>query len=396
MPAANYFVSDANGHDTNAGTTWASAKKTIAAGLALVTGTAEIVAIAPGQYNEAITDPASAGASAAWNELCGDPWGIYTDGGANTHGETTENVIIYNRSTFPIRWTTNRNNYNYWRLRNLYCYGEASTGISVAPQPENLEILDCFGHSLQGSGIGISGGTTDTMVAKMYRCFGLGDDRGFSLRADRASFSTNPTVELYSCVGVSGGFTNSGSHVAGGIYLAGATAGTFTYIMAQNCSGFGYDMVSPYSVGIGSFILTYNKADLTRCFGMGYNGIQTLNAGGTITNCYGTALGGANLGTVTGVTSPAFIHSFPRLLRSSILNDALTDYSGSLSGEELYDIMGRLLEQTPGALEYIDAGGAQAPIGYEHDSNGNRGMQWTNDISASGGGAPIFGGNVFR
>jgi hypothetical protein len=383
MPTADWFVSAANGNDGSDGTSWSNAKATVAAGLALVDGTSQIVAIAPGYYNENLTDPPQAGGSGAWNELTGDPWGVYTDGTSATHGENPDNVVLYQQTTKTIQWSSDRDNYNFWRIRNIVACCIDDTAIQINPQPENFEMYDTYMWSGAGRGFLMAGGTTNTMLGVLYRCVGIGALAGIYVRADRSAFSDNPTAECYSCVGVGTGHQNSASHLSCGFYLGAVDTNTKTFAKLNNCSGFGYNQVSPFSAGIGgnTAMAANNKLTAIRCYAEGYHGIKYLTHDSSVDNYTNKHTSGTNDAGIDATLSnvPTHFPEFARLLMSSAdLIAEGADFSGELSGDATYDVLGNLLVDCVGPEEYVDDGHLIAPIGFDH-GNGNRGIGWTND-----------------
>lgn len=116
---ATYYVSDQNGSDANAGTSVGAAKKTIAAGLALMSSAGDILYIGPGVYYHTTTNEINgSGTIDSPKKIIGDPQAQYLT--SDTPGEVI--LTAMNSSTLiPAREVVGLNfsSDNYWHIENL-------------------------------------------------------------------------------------------------------------------------------------------------------------------------------------------------------------------------------------------------------------------------------------
>jgi hypothetical protein len=273
-------------------------------------------------------------------------------------------------------------------------------GVDINPAPANFEILDCFAYGKMGFSLANLAGASD--VCKMYRCLGVGRGRaGIQLHTARASYTASPAYELYSCIGVSNGRADGTNRGPGGILLNGTSTPRYVYAKLDNCAGFGRlgeTAGTQRPMGYGGYDANYCKLDATRCYAEGYHGTIRVDAASAFSDCYfrkhasGSDVSGGT--DVAGI--PQFMPSIPRMLQGSVLDDPIADYSGSLSGEELYDILGNLLTQSIGAEQWISSGYALGLPGFTHTANGGRGVNYVGPVSGGASGLPIFGRGVIR
>lgn len=385
MPQADWFVDSTNGNDGNNGTTWALAKATLNAGLALVDGVGQTVAVAPGTYHEAVTDPGNAGSSGNQNILVGDTLEEWTDGSAATHGLGNGVVCVTQlnvTNSHAFEWAAN---HNYWSIRRIAAFSRNYNGLFISSAPADIELIDCFGYG-GNSGINISGGTGGSDSQRIYRSIGIGAKYGgLLLGRTLGSFDSSPAIEVYHSIGIGGGRNDSASAGPAGMFINGGGASNYSYVKFVGCLGIclnGKATTGQVPSGMSGRNATYSKADLTRCYAHGYHGFKSFNGASTLTNCYYTKHPSGTSDGGTEVAVPQFIFQVPRLIGfAGRLEDVLTDYSGGLSDEELYDMFGHLLDQSVGAEEWLDETYIPGYMGYNSESS--LGQQWINDYTAT-------------
>jgi hypothetical protein len=316
MPQADYFVDTTGGSDAFAGTSWAAAKATIGAGLALVTTVGKTVAVAPGIYNEAVTDPGAAGSSGNQNILVGDTQEEYTDGGAATHGRGPGYVMLTrlsHTSQYPLLWAAN---HNYWRIQRIAAFARDYDAMRINTAPADFEMMDCFAYG-GWSGIHIGGGTGASDSTRLYRNFGIGKARaGITLGRSVGSFDSTPKIEVWNSIGIGGGRCDVNGMGPSGFCVNGGGSSSYSYIKYVGCAGFGltnYTGANNNPAGFRGRNSTYSKADFTRCYAHGYSGWGGYT-GSSWTDCRytkhpsGTSQGG------TEIAYPQFIFQIPRLI----------------------------------------------------------------------------------
>jgi len=148
---ATYYVSDQNGSDVNAGTSAGAAKKTVAAGLALMSAAGDILYIGPGVYYHTTTNNINgSGTIDNPKKIIGDTQAEYLT--SDTPGEVV--LTAMNSATMvPQRNITGLSfsSDSYWQVKNLTFVGYTGTsarGIfcstSVGVFIENCHFSNCY------------------------------------------------------------------------------------------------------------------------------------------------------------------------------------------------------------------------------------------------------------
>jgi hypothetical protein len=168
---ATYYVSTQNGNDSNNGTTAALAKKTVSAGLALMSAAGDILYIGPGVYYHTTTNniPRS-GLITNPCQIIGDTQAQYLTNDAP--GE----VILTAMNSSTLSSTRNIIGLNfsadeYWHVKNLTFagyMGSSGTGIT-ANNSDGVVIENCH---FSNSGYGVFGDANDDVT--VYNCSSVG------------------------------------------------------------------------------------------------------------------------------------------------------------------------------------------------------------------------------
>jgi hypothetical protein len=366
--------------------TWATAKATVNAAVALVTAPASTIAVAPGLYDEVVNEPSNQGVLGAENTIFGDTYEQIFDSGGNTHGHGIGHVLIYRAGGNPLYWISagTTDEINYWDFTQIVCWSGSGVPIGFRNKSNGTTVNrlhDCMGWGLGNSGVTLQTDVNDNQVMKAYRCVGIANTNGFYCATNKTSpFTTVPTIFLHACVGIGAGFANSGGNLNLGLRIGGSSTAQYTHTKLVNCAGFAMDLISPFSAGIGGFSKSYLKTNVIRNWAQGYYGYAHMSNGGTSSDNKGQEFGGGAVHDTDAACNcsaqtpePGHVWIRPRLARWSVLRDALADFSGSLSGEEQYDIQGHALEQTIGPEEDIGVTYLLQPAGYDH-GNDLRGM----------------------
>ena len=131
---ATYYVSGQNGNDASAGTSVATAKKTIDSGLSLCSSDGDILIIGPGTYREVLTngDFSGMGGTTPGNEgkVIGDPDAShFTDdkpGPVRITKKDIDEVDTSTNSAAPVTVAT-----NHLHFHNIIFEGAASNNHST-------------------------------------------------------------------------------------------------------------------------------------------------------------------------------------------------------------------------------------------------------------------------
>jgi hypothetical protein len=276
-------------------------------------------------------------------------------------------------------------------------WGLGNSGVTLQTDVNDNQVIKayrCVGIA-NTNGFYCATDVNDNQVMKAYRCVGIANTNGFYCATNKTSpFTTVPTIFLHACVGIGAGFANSGGNLNLGLRIGGSSTAQYTHTKLVNCAGFAMDLISPFSAGIGGFSKSYLKTNVIRNWAQGYYGYAHMSNGGTSSDNKGQEFGGGAVHDTDAACNcsaqtpePGHVWIRPRLARWSVLRDALADFSGSLSGEEQYDIQGHALEQTIGPEEDIGVTYLLQPAGYDH-GNDLRGMFYTAPLDGTPGSEP--------
>ena len=168
---ATYYVSDQNGSDANAGTSAGAAKKTISAGLALMSAAGDILYIGPGVYYHTTNNQVNgSGTIDNPKKIIGDTQAEYLT--SDTPGEViltamNSSTLIPQRTIRGLDFTSD----SYWHIKNLTFVGytngyaiwcSSSNGIFI----ENCHFSNCFSYVIYNQTL-----TADVTV---YNCSFIG------------------------------------------------------------------------------------------------------------------------------------------------------------------------------------------------------------------------------
>jgi hypothetical protein len=190
---AIYYVSDQNGNDSNAGTSVGAAKKTVAAGLALMSTAGDILYIGPGVYYHT-TDNAINGSGIITNpkKIIGDTQAEYLT--SDTPGEVI--LTAMNSATMiPVLSISGLtfSSDNYWHVKNLTFAGYTGTfGIGIECNNsngvfiENCHFSNCY-HGIRNNSLtfdvtiyncSVISGNLGIMQCNSINCVVIGCDNG--------------------------------------------------------------------------------------------------------------------------------------------------------------------------------------------------------------------------
>lgn len=393
MPQADFFVktTGAGGNDGSDGTSWATAKATVNAAAGLVTGAtpAKIVAVAPGVYPAESITPGSVGSSGAHHKIIIDTQEVYTDGGANTHGLGRGLGVFYTSDATVGFSLYSVSNIGYWDVHGVVGIGLRGIDIGhTSAGPVKMNLLDSVGISIgntESAGVWMAQyGELDRGIAA-YRVLGLrlGYGRGLSCRTYNASsFHTNPDFLFQACYGHGTDVNGFG----GGIVSTANSATTYTYAEVEGCFAKGAADAN-YGAAFRGYSTNPNQNKFLHARNVLLGPVRDcLEGAGSVGNDYYWGIGaGSYWGT--SVVLP-YMPSADFIYPNSPIKDILSDFSGSLSEEGVYDLIGQLRTQTPGPNEYTSNMDYLIPL-----SNALRGLYKPFTIAATqvGGGGGIMG-----
>jgi len=323
--ATNYYVNNARADDTGAGTSWATAKKTISAALALITNANGDykINIAPGVYtgasNKSLTPPYK-GVVNLPNIIRGDYDESVTDGSSATHGLGNGPIILHAEATGGQFIADN--DYDYWEIIGLICISSGIAGpafsASTPGQAINyFRVTDCIFYVELGC-VTSSGACatydfappdTDGVILFNRCVFFSGNP--MSWKCYSSSEYTNWPIQFKECQ-----FLDTRNDGISIVSPKGSSATSYTSAQLIDCTLF----CQGNYIAWGSSA-TYNKVKWTRCLAhAGYGP-------GGCTNSYSDT----NYVWPSALTNWTAITSYPFLPIIKLLNN-LSDIGTKLSG----------------------------------------------------------------
>lgn len=378
--AKTMYVSP-DGSNTSPYDTWAKAALQIQTCRAAVdSGGGNIIYVAPGSYSTALTNAAYDGTSGSYNKIIACPLGTEQDGGGNTSGRTgwvrvTGTADRYDGIYGALSLYTAEKFWQYqgiWFDPHYTSYNTNWHAVTTYAGVDGNIWDDCLFGGEDNIGLNdIVMIDNYTVAAQINRCRFQARTACF-LGVLENSMPASPAMLVKSC----SFFAHSSSTYEGAVSIYGAGATSQAYLDFDGC--YFHNRVSG-GYGINGYSSTYAKFNVTRSvFDCQYNYNSILTLANTVSDNYRH-----NTNSQTGITAVTTtpLVLLPVVYKDSPITDVLADFSGSLSGEGLYDQFGQSRTQTPGPNEYIAGKKIFGPPRYS-----TRGVVGMGDLVASGGG----------
>ena len=304
---ATYYVSDQNGSDANAGTSAGAAKKTVAAGLALMSAAGDILYIGPGVYYHTTTNSINGdGTIDNPKKIIGDTQAEYLT--SDTPGEVILTAMD-SATLIPVRNFSGLSfiGDDYWHIKNLTFVGYTGTtgrGIfcstSYGVFIENCHFSNCsfaiqnssftthdvtaYNCSSIGGRFGFYGCNSVNCVAiggfsgfgyaYVYGCLAIGSSNGFyNCYIDEYGTLGSDYGAVYNsnAIACNIGFSNSGgqNNVAVGSATAGLDSGNYNMIGFLSIAGY-YAYQNGDTIAAGIYPNINSGSELSSVYYSGY------------------------------------------------------------------------------------------------------------------------------
>jgi len=298
---ATYYLSVQNGNDANNGTSVSTPKKTLSAGVALLTAAGDILYIGPGLYSQTATvNIPTSGTATSPKQIIGDTQAQYLTNDAP--GEIVISAI--NATTLvPAQGIVGLNfsSDDFWHVKNLTFAG--FTGVTSRPiQTTNSDGIVIENCHFSNSYYGIAGDINDDTT--VYNCSSIGCYIGFNLInaincvAVGSSLHGFHQCYTYGCmaIGCAQGFNTCTCDEYGAAFTDNGAVYNCTAIGCQNgfndCTGqnnLASGCLSGFNFGNGNMIGCYALSNF-----YSYNNGETsatgiypnINSGSALRTCY--------------------------------------------------------------------------------------------------------------